>query len=374
MKRIFLLKLLFLASLTYGQKNIIFGDLKGFQNGDKVSIESPELQKTLDSTIIKNGKFSLKALLNKTPQGYYLDIISGSNFYYCYLFIANENIKITGDKIEFPYDLTITGSKNHSVRNNLNLKTKQLQKERDKVVSFLRADVLNKNDSTYKIEYKKNSKRLKEIDKTTDSIKKSFITDNLNTYYGLNELYNLRSRYDSITLKKMYSNLKPVFKNSIYGERILNYLKVGDALKKGNQYFDFEAKDITGKSHKISEFSGKYILLDFTETYCGPCIESVEELKMVSKTYHDSLIIISFCADKSELVWKKGINRDKINWLSLWDGNGNYGNTLLKYGVQGYPTFFLIDKTGKIFDIQKSYQTGAIEKKLMETLPILHPQ
>ena len=368
MKKVVLLTIIFFATQTFGQKNLVSGDLKGFTNGDKVIFQDPDQQKILDSTIISDGKFSLKIILNEIPKGYYLTIKSDSNFYYCYLFIANENVKIKGHKNDFPNNLTITGSKNHLVRSILNDKTKILDKERDKVVSFLRADVPNENDSIYKIEYKKNSKRLKEIDKTTDSIKKDFVIQNLNTYYGLNELYYLRTKFEKTTLQKMYSSLKSVYKKSFYGERILNFLKVGDSLKKGNQYFDFEAKDTTGKIYKISEFSGKYILLDFTETYCGPCIESVEELKMVSKKYSDSLIIISFSADKSKLIWLTGLNRDRINWLSLSDGKGTYGKTLLKYGVDSYPTFFLINKSGKIIDIKKGFGNGIVENMLKAIL------
>lgn len=368
MKKIVLLTFIFLATKTFGQNSLISGDLKGFANGDKVTFQDPDQQRILDSTIILNGKFSLKIALDEIPKGYYLNIKSDSNFYYCYLFIANENVKIKGKKNDFPNDLTITGSKNHSVRSILNDKTKILDKERDKVVNFLRADVLNENDSIYKVEYKKNSKRLKEIDKTTDSIRKIFVLQNLSTYYGINELYFLRKKFDKTELQKIYSSLKPIYKKSIYGERISNYLKVGDALKKGNQYFDFEAKDTTEKTYKISEFSGKYILLDFTETYCGPCIESVEELKMVSKKYSDSLTIISFSADKSDLIWKTGLNRDKINWLSLSDGEGTYGNTLLKYNVYSFPTFFLINKSGKIIDIHSGFGKGQVEDMLKAIL------
>ena len=364
MKKVVLLPVIFFVVQTFGQKNLVSGDLKGFVNGDKVIFEDPYQQKILDSTVILNGKFFLKIILDEIPKGYYLTIKSDSSYYYCYLFIANENVKINGQKNNFPYDLSVTGSKNHLVRTILNDKTKVLDKERDNVVRFLRADVPNENDSIYKIEYKKNSKRLKEIDKTTDSIKKDFVIKYINTYYGLNELYYLRGKFEKETLQKMYSSLKSIFKQSFYGERISNFLKVGDALKKGNQFFDFEAKDTTGKSYKFSEFSGKYILLDFTETYCGPCIESVEELKMVHKKYSDSLIIISFSADKSELIWKTGLNRDKLNWLSLSDGEGTYGNTLLKYGVDSYPTFFLINKSGKIIDIQKGFGNGTVENML----------
>ena len=89
---------------------------------------------------------------------------------------------------------------------------------------------------------------------------------------------------------------------------------------------------------------------------------------MVSKKYSDSLTIISFSADKSDLIWKTGLNRDKINWLSLSDGEGTYGNTLLKYNVYSFPTFFLINKSGKIIDIHSGFGKGQVEDMLKAIL------
>ncbi|HEY5327751.1 MAG TPA: TlpA disulfide reductase family protein [Mucilaginibacter sp.] len=157
------------------------------------------------------------------------------------------------------------------------------------------------------------------------------------------------------------------FKISHFGARIGNYLKVGNILKNGDQMADFEAMDKDGHKHHLSDTKGKYVLLDFSTTYCGPCIESLKDLKIISKKYADQIQIISFSGDGGKATWLKGINRDRPAWLTLWDGKGNYGETILKYGVTGYPSFFLIDPQGKIVSKWVGYGKDPGKKGSLET-------
>jgi thiol-disulfide isomerase/thioredoxin len=192
----------------------------------------------------------------------------------------------------------------------------------------------------------------------------AFIKAHFNSYIGMNALFFVRNSFKKDTLQKMYDGLSAEHKESIYGQRIKNYLIVGDALKNGDKYSDFEAMDTSGKKHKLSDFTGKYVLLDFTQTYCEPCIESVDELKKADSLYKNKLQLISFNADKSKERWLTGILRDKPTWIALWDGEGIYGKTILKYNVTGYPTFVLLNPEGKIIWKEFGFETGIIEKAL----------
>ncbi|MFI5138765.1 MAG: TlpA family protein disulfide reductase, partial [Sphingobacteriales bacterium] len=242
-----------------------------------------------------------------------------------------------------------------------------LTKEDYKKRNLLLEDIFALKGDSSEIKGKKIWKVISKIDSTDDIVTKNFIKTHLNSYEALNNLFYLKNRYPKDTLRQMYNSLTPKLMQSRFGQRINSYLKVGDILKKGDNFADFEAMDKDGAKHRLSEIKGKFILLDFSTTYCGPCIESIEDLKILSKKYADQVQIISFSGDGGKATWLKGINRDQPGWLSLWDGKGNYGETILKYGVTGYPSFFLIDPQGKIVSKWVGYGKDPGKKGSLET-------
>lgn len=340
----------------------ISGKLTGFQNGEKIALYDPEIMKTLDSTYIQNGNFKLKNPLGETPENMFIiandDLVSSA-------FIAGENIEISGDKKDFKYGLNIKGSKFQKEADILNKETKKYYIERDTLEKYMDDSDTSK---AYVALQKIKLKRIKEIDKATTEIAVKYIKQHSNSYYGLLYLSFYFDEFSKSEIQNLYNKADKQLQQSIYGKRIKTYIDVGKILEEGDAFFDFEAKGQDGKTHKLSEIKNSYILLDFNETYCGPCVESVSELKKIAVEYKDNLKIVGFCADKPEDIWKKGINRDKPNWLSLWDGKGTQGPIVMKYGSDGFPTFILIDKTGTIIKIHLGYGKGEIEKMLKENI------
>lgn len=356
------------TTILIAQQFSIYAKLTGFNDGIKFYLEDPEMQKIIDSATLKKNSFAISGKVDYVPKGLYLSTYAEGQHYWCYLFIGNEKVSVKGDRKDFPYNLHIEGSKSQDIYNKVNEKTRSLLIHRNALTENLGALLTDESDSG-KAKLETIWKQINHIDSLTDSITMVFIKSNLNSYAALNDLYYLRTNFSRDSLQQLYDKLKDEYKKSTYGERLLNYIKVGEILKVGDKFADFEAEDISGKTNKLSQYLGKHILLDFTETYCGPCILSIDELKEIVKKYSDSLTIISFCADKSREVWKKGLERDKLTWTSLWNGEGTYGKTILKYGVQGYPTFFLIDPDGKIISKWSGYGKGSLIEHISKKLP-----
>jgi len=118
------------------------------------------------------------------------------------------------------------------------------------------------------------------------------------------------------------------------------------------------------KNVKFSDIKGEYILIDCTAAYCGHCIQAADELVEINESYSDSLTIVSFSQDPKKEVWLKSLERDKVAWNSIWDGNGRYSETSIKYGIQGIPTFVLINPEGIIIDKWTCYSKGSINNRL----------
>ena len=359
--------ILLVSQISSAQQKTIIGKTTGFKNNTKVKLFDQELMKLVDSTYIQNNKFVLKnPISDSSPRDLGITIMD-SIPKFMRLYISNENVIISGDIKDFPYDIKIVGSKTQNEQNNLNLKTKSLQKERDEIVKFWRSEVKDKNE-TYQIKLDESRLRARQIDKLTDSIKINFIESNINSYVSLKQLSYLKTKYSTNELQNIYSKLESKYKKSKDGISLLNYIKIGNVIKENDIYSDFEAFDNKGIKHKFSEFNGKFILLDFTKEFCEPCEKAIKELKIINEKYSDKITIISFTGEKSEEFWKKGIIRNNIKWLCLWDGNGADGKTLMKYDVQGFPNFFLINKEGKIIEIIKGYSDGILEPKVEKLL------
>ncbi|MBX2921881.1 MAG: AhpC/TSA family protein [Chitinophagaceae bacterium] len=358
--QIFLLILLF-TNHTTGQTGFtITAKFTGFTPGVKFYLEDPDTQMKIDSVVYKNDVIRLKGNLTEAPKLLFLSAIDNNKYYSCYVFMGNENVQVSGDKADFPFYLKKTGSTSQDIYQILDDQTKWYYTRRGELVESISGLMMDSSraarskwDSTWNL--------IKPLDQATDSIRLSFIKKYYNSYAGLNELFYLKNQFKKDSVQKMYNNLKAAYKNSMYGQRIYNYLKVGNILKTGDDYADFQALDTAGNRHHISSYNKQYILLDFTETYCGPCIYAVKELKEIDSLYKEKLHIISFYADKSKDIWLTGVKRDTPSWLTLWDGKGTAGETPMKYGVTGYPTFFLIDPQGKIVWRGSGYGEGSVK-------------
>lgn len=368
-KTILILLAIFITKIVAAQQYDIKANITGFANGTKFYLQDVDVNSNIDSAIIQNNHFELKGTLGNAPKNLWLTATSGKNFYYTVLLISNERVNIKGDIKDFPFYLSITGSKS---QDDFNLQFSLLRddyKQRDELV---KAYFSLKGDST-EIKGKAIWKTIRKIDSTDNKINMDFIGTHHNSYAGLMQLFYLKGEFSKDSLQHIYNNLKPEFKNSSYGQRIATYLKVGDILKEGDSYTDFEAMDKDGKKHRLSDIKGKYVLLDFSATYCGPCVSSITDLKNISRNYSDKVEIITFSADGGKGIWMEGLKRDNPTWLSLWDGKGSYGETMLKYGINGYPTFVIIDPQGKIISKMVGYDKpennkGNIETKIDEVM------
>ena len=100
-----------IKSRIVSKEKTFSGNLTGFKNGDKIKFYDPEIMKTLDSTYIIDGKFTLKNPLGKTPKIIFIIAESEKQEFYTNPFIAGENIIVSGDKKDFRYNLNIKGSK-----------------------------------------------------------------------------------------------------------------------------------------------------------------------------------------------------------------------------------------------------------------------
>ncbi|MFT3827682.1 MAG: TlpA disulfide reductase family protein [Chitinophagaceae bacterium] len=360
------LLLLCITSIAAAQQYVIKGKISGFKNGTKFWLRDLDLAREVDSTVMNNGAFTMKGTFTDGPRSLWLYTQTKDSFYYCNLLVGNETVTIKGSSKDMPFFMQITGSKSQDVENILYRQTAPFYESRDSLTDIA-IPLMRKNENP---ELQKSIwKQVKVLDDATDSIRRAFVMKYVNSYSGARELFYLKNKFDSATLRSLYNRIESPYKEHHHARTVNAFLLVGNPLKKGDNSKDFEAIDSSGNKHRLSEMKGKYVLLDFTETYCGPCVMAIDEMKELSGKYSEKLAIVSFNVDATRELWLKGMKRDRPEWLYLWDGKGWYSETVMKYGVTGYPSFFLLDPAGKIIYAGTGYSkdelTGIIEKNLV---------
>lgn len=131
---------------------------------------------------------------------------------------------------------------------------------------------------------------------------------------------------------------------------------------------EFEGTDINGKRLKLSDFQGKYVLLDFWATWCGPCIGQLPYLKQAHEKFKDrsDFVLLSLSLDKSMEDLRAFLKAEQLSWTQAYLGDWSSTDVPSSYGVQGIPAVFLINPEGKV--IESELEGGAIMRKLQEHL------
>jgi thiol-disulfide isomerase/thioredoxin len=117
----------------------------------------------------------------------------------------------------------------------------------------------------------------------------------------------------------------------------------------------------------LSSLRGKYILIDFWASWCGPCRkENPNVVKVYNKYKNKNFDILSVSLDQDKSAWIRAIQADNLTWNHVSDLQQWNSAAAAAYGVKGIPATFLLDKEGKV--IAMNLRGEALESKLEEIL------
>jgi peroxiredoxin len=199
------------------------------------------------------------------------------------------------------------------------------------------------------------------------AIFEKFIKNNPNNYFSLYVLGALGPSPDFIELDALYTGLGQQLKDTEVGKILRHQI---DALKPtsvGAIAPDFTQNDVNDNPVSLSSFRGKYVLIDFWASWCGPCRqENPNVVKAYNQYKNKNFTIIGVSLDKpnGKADWIAAIKSDGLAWTQVSDLNEWSNAVALLYSVQSIPHNFLIDPTGKI--IAKDLRGSDLNNKLAE--------
>lgn len=306
--------IMFAATSVYSQNSShgyeIRGKVAGFPDSTILYFFKNKIHDAVkfDSAFIINNEFHFKGSLEDEAMQIILQTRRGDNFKFFWL----ENSVIT-------FSSTSTNLKNAVIKGS---------GTQDEQVHF---DSITRNNKMKMIQY---------IIDHPNSLISAFVF----SIYG--------PAWGKDTSAMLYDKLGPKMKDNYFGKNISTFISLNKSPKIGDHYANINEPDSNGKMVRISDFTGKVLLLDFWGSWCLPCRANNPKLVEIYKEFnHAGFEILGIAADLEKKAWLAAIQKDGLPWPNVSELKGMDDTAAIIYGVHKYPTNFLIDKQGKIIAI-----------------------
>ena len=169
--------------------------------------------------------------------------------------------------------------------------------------------------------------------------------------YAREPVWRPRKKIKPEEIERLLAHLPDAYQNYPSMIALQEELENSKITGRGKPIIDFELKNKKGEDVKLSDFKGKYVLLDFWASWCAPCRKENPNIKEQYNKYKDQgFMVISVSMDKQEdrQKWLNAITKDGIgDWTHLIDYDGFKGAVAKRYHIREIPTSFLIDPEGK---------------------------
>ncbi|MGZ3751936.1 MAG: redoxin domain-containing protein [Mucilaginibacter sp.] len=334
------------------EKYKIQGMLGAYNSPAKVYLQASVGGRTImDSVTLKEGKFQFSGRVGDIPVRAYLILNpkgTGPNTNDAKpIYIEKGVTTVTGN--DLVTNAKVEGTKTNEENEKFQMAYKPINDDQQAIVDKEMAATPEQLQSPEFIKQDKMAQ--KAVNEQTVAVNKKFIKDYPDSYISLDLLEAYSYIADYADLAPLYDSLSDALKQSVDGKTFAARLSKLKVVALGALAPEFVEPDTSGKMVSLSSFKGKYVLLDFWASWCGPCRQENPNLvRAYSRFKGKNFTVFGVSLDRpgTKSSWLKAIHDDGLLWTQVSELKFAYGKAATLYGVQVIPQNFLLDPEGRI--------------------------
>ncbi|MEL7598790.1 MAG: TlpA disulfide reductase family protein [Proteiniphilum sp.] len=325
-----------------------------------------------DSTILRNGSFSFTGSVGEPAPARLIFDYSGEGMipaaqsgHILYLYLENGTVKLNSpDSLQNSLFVDSPINDEHlSYLDYIDGQIQDLAARMNQKVMLATPEQLN--DTTFMAQLNSEYKQL--LDERTRK-QQQYVREHPDSYFSVVAISeSVSSKFNVDEIEPLFLSINEKYRETYSGKAFAQRIEAARTIGIGKKAPDFTQNDPDGNPVSLSDFSGKYLLLDFWASWCGPCRQENPNLVKAYAAYKDKgfeILGVSLDNQDGKEAWLNAIKKDGLTWTQVSDLNSWNNEVARSYGVRAVPQSYLIDPQGII--VAQDLRGEALDEKLVE--------